>query len=82
MPAHEAMHGKVAIQGGIAASMVLPGIRADQFRSYVESLLDEAAPGEGFVLGMGDNVPPNADFELVRSVPEILEAWNREHAGQ
>jgi hypothetical protein len=70
--ARAVLRGKVAIHGGLPACLVLPTVKPADFRAFLEELLRQAAPGDGFVLGMGDNVPPDANFDLVRRIAEIL----------
>ncbi len=74
--ARAAMRGKMAIQGGLPSSMLLPSVKPAEFRAYVEETLRQAAPGDGFVLGLGDNTPPDANFDLVRSVADIVAGFN------
>ena len=71
--ARAVLRGKVAIQGGIPAVALCHGATEESLREVVTGLLREAEPGDGFVLGMGDNVPPDADFDLVRAVAGMIE---------
>ncbi|MFH0796272.1 MAG: uroporphyrinogen decarboxylase family protein [Candidatus Omnitrophota bacterium] len=63
----------VVIQGGIPSVLLCSqgGSRQD-FKDYLENLLPGVPHGYRFALGMGDNVPPDADFERVKMVAEIL----------
>ncbi len=73
-----ALEGKVAVQGGVPAVYMCPeGCTRDQLVKFVEELLEQVGSCRGFVLGMGDNVPPDADFARVKIVSELVEAYNR-----
>ena len=65
--------GAVTLQGGIPAVMVCPGGGSrEDFEAYIrrEILPNRSRPG--FILGMSDNVPPNADFSRVEAVAELI----------
>lgn len=67
------LHGEVVLQGGIPSVLVCEegGTRED-FRHYIEEVILPLKDRRGFILGMADNVPPNADFERVRMVAELI----------
>ena len=69
----ESLRGEVVLQGCLPAVLMCPqgGSRADLER-YVRHIVDELRPKSSFVLGMGDNVPPDADFERVPLVSELV----------
>lgn len=68
----------VVIQGGIpSVSMCEQGGSRDELRDYVEELLSQVPLGRRFVLGMSDNVPPDADFERVRIISDIVNSLPR-----
>jgi hypothetical protein len=69
----EALDGKVALQGGIPAVMVCPDVisRRD-FEDYIASVAQKYRGRAGFILGMSDNVPPNADFSRVEMIAELV----------
>lgn len=69
----EKLEGKVVLQGGIPAVLVCQeGCSRDQFTGYVEETILPLRSKKGFILGMSDNVPPNADFERVEMIAEML----------
>ena len=80
MPAAmELLEGKIAVQGGIPSIyMCEQGCTRDELACYIEDLLDKVGHRRGFVLGMGDNVPANADFARVRLIGEIVAAFNKQ----
>ncbi len=69
----DALDGKVTLQGGIPAVMVCPDITSrEQFEEYIERTILPLRGRAGFVLGMSDNVPPNADFARVEAVAKLI----------
>ncbi|MCL2648752.1 MAG: uroporphyrinogen decarboxylase family protein [Phycisphaerales bacterium] len=68
------LHGEVALQGGIPSVLVCPqgGTHAD-FERYISETILPLKGRRGFVLGMSDNVPPNADFSRIESVSALLQ---------
>ncbi len=67
------LQGKVVMQGGLPAVLVCRegGTREDLMR-YVRNTVNAAGARKGFVLGMADNVPPNADFKRIRMVSDVV----------
>jgi hypothetical protein len=67
------LRGEVVLQGGLPAVLVCRegGSRAD-FERYLRDEILPLKGRRGFVLGMADNVPPNADFARVESVAELI----------
>jgi len=73
--AYKALRPRVAIQGGVPAVLVLPSSNLDELRRFVIQVIQEVQPGDGFVLGMADKVPPDANFELVKAIAPIVEEY-------
>jgi len=67
------LKGEVVLQGGIPSVLVCPegGTRED-FERYIRETILPLKGREGFILGMSDNVPPNADFTRVERVAELI----------
>jgi len=67
------LRGEVTLQGGIPSVLVCPqgGTRAD-FERYISETILPLKGRTGFVVGMSDNVPPDADFSRVESVAAML----------
>lgn len=66
--------GKVVVQGGVPAASLCHGFPLDELkRIVVESL--EYGKGGGFILGMGDNVPPDADFSRIDFITELVDRY-------
>ncbi len=69
----EMLRGEVVLQGGIPSVVVCDeGGTRDDFRLYIEETVLPLAGRRGFILGMSDNVPPNADFARVEMVAGLL----------
>jgi len=76
IPATRALWGdRVTMWGGIPFSILTPEFSDDEFRTYVRDLYRAVAPGDRFILGFGDNVPPEALFDRV----EWLAEYHAEH---
>ena len=67
------VRGEVVIQGGIPSVLVCnEGCSDEQFDRYIEDEILPLAGRKGFILGMGDNVPPNAVFSRVEKVASLI----------
>jgi len=67
------LDGKVTLQGGMPSVMVCPDIVSQRdFENYIESAVLKQKGRKGFILGMSDNVPPNADFSRVEMIAELI----------
>ncbi|MCX6361545.1 MAG: hypothetical protein NT029_17205 [Armatimonadetes bacterium] len=63
------LDGKVVLQGGIPSVLVCEeGGTRDDFLRYMDEVILPLRGCRGFILGMSDNVPPNADFWRVEQV--------------
>ena len=68
---------RMAIWGGIASIMLSAWVPEEQFEAHMVNLFHEAAPGRKFVLGTGDNVPTDADFDRVLRITEMVQEWGQ-----
>lgn len=68
---------KVIIWGGIPASIMAYGIIDEEFEQYVINLLRKITPGDNFVLAMGDLIPPDAVFERIKIVSDVVEKYGK-----
>jgi uroporphyrinogen-III decarboxylase len=64
--------GHIVVIGGLPGAFFSPLYSDDHFRNFVEHVLDVFSANGGFVLGSADQVPPDADFERICLVREIL----------
>ncbi|MCL2433791.1 MAG: uroporphyrinogen decarboxylase family protein, partial [Clostridia bacterium] len=63
------LEGKVTLQGGIPSVLVCPeGASPREIETYIEKVILPQKGRKGFILGMSDNVPPNAEFARVELV--------------
>ncbi len=68
------LEGKVVLQGGIPSVLVCEeGGSRDDFVRYIEETIIPLKGRKGFILGMSDNVPPNADFTRIEMVAKLIE---------
>jgi len=68
----EIVDGKVVLQGGIPAVYMCENISLDDFKAYIENTILPLKNQKGFILGMSDNVPPDADFSRVEMVSRLI----------
>lgn len=67
------VQGKIVIQGGVpSVYMCRESATREQLTDFIKNVISENWPRRGFILGMADNVPPNADFERVRMISDIV----------
>jgi uroporphyrinogen-III decarboxylase len=70
----EKLNGKVVMQGGIPAVMVCKeGGSMEDFKKYIDEVILPLKGTRGFILGMSDNVPPNADFERIEIISKLIQ---------
>lgn len=68
------LRGEVVLQGGIPSVLVCrEGASAQAFDAYMREVVRPLRGRKGFVVGMSDNVPPNADFPRVEAVARLIE---------
>ena len=73
----EALDGQVVLQGGIPSVLVCEqGGSRDDFKRYIEDTVLPEKDRTGFVLGMSDNVPPDADFGRIEMVADLIRTRN------
>ncbi|MHB9024192.1 MAG: uroporphyrinogen decarboxylase family protein [Armatimonadota bacterium] len=76
--AMDLLEGKVAVQGGVpAVFMCEVGCSRDELKRFITELLEQVGRRRGFILGMGDNVPPNADFARVKMIADLVAEFNK-----
>jgi hypothetical protein len=72
--ARRAWGDRVIIWGGIPSVILCEPYDDAYFEGYMLEILATIAPGDAFVLGVADNVMPEADIDRVARVTEIVEA--------
>ena len=68
---------RVTIWGGIPAVLFEPQYSEEEFDAYIKSLFKEIAPGDNFIVGMGDNLPFDGRIERVGRVAELIDKYGR-----
>ena len=59
---------RVAMWGGLSTVILTQEFNEAQFEAFLEALFRDVAPGDRFILGFGDNVPTDANFERVKRI--------------
>ena len=49
----------------------------EQFERFMKNLFQEIVPGDRFILGVSDTTPPDAKFERLLRITEMVQAWGR-----
>ncbi len=74
----KAFKGKITIFGGIPSVALLEETMSDEeFQKFMKSLFKEIAPGSRFILGISDTTPPDAKFERLLRITEMVEKWGK-----
>ena len=74
----KAFKGKITIFGGIPSIVFLEQSMSDRgFEAFRKRLFGEIAPGDRFILGVGDTPPPDANFERLLRITEMVQQWGR-----
>jgi len=68
---------KLALFGGIPSTVVLPGTSEADFEAYMDELFHAVAPGGRIVIGIADEVPPQAVFSRLQRIGERIEREGR-----
>jgi len=64
---------RIVIWGGIPSNLLAPSVPEEEFRAYMQRLLDIIAPGDAFILGVADNVMPDSVIDRIAWVSELVE---------
>lgn len=63
---------KITIWGGLPTLIFEPTYSDEKFEDYVINLFREVAPGNNFIVGMGDNFPIDGDINRILRVVELI----------
>ncbi|MBI4024517.1 MAG: hypothetical protein HY360_06015 [Verrucomicrobia bacterium] len=70
------MGPKTTVWGGIPSIALLPSSMDDQkFEAYFDDLFAQLGRGDRLILGVSDNVPPDADLSRLRRIQERIRAF-------
>lgn len=71
-----AFGGRISIFGGVPSVALLEeAMTEEEFEAHMRGLFREIAPGDRFILGVSDNVPPDAKWERLVRLAEMAEQW-------
>jgi hypothetical protein len=71
-----AFGGRVTIFGGVPSVALLEESMSDEaFEAHMRALFAEIAPGDRFILGVSDMVPPDAKWERLVRIAEMVQEW-------
>jgi methylmalonyl-CoA mutase cobalamin-binding domain/chain len=62
--------GNLVLEGGIPSTVLLPETSEADFEAYLDELFRAIAPGQRIVVGVADQVPPNAVFSRLQRIGE------------
>ena len=63
--------------GGVPSTIVLPETSEADFEAYMDELFKAVAPGKRMLVGIADQVPPNAIFSRLQRIGERVEREGR-----
>jgi len=69
----DAVEGKTVLWGGIPAPIFQEPFTDQHFEEYVMNILKTIAPGDRFIMDIGDNLGPTGYIHRLRTVKDILE---------
>ena len=73
--AFQAWDREMLVWGGIPSLLFSPQTPDSEFDSCVLSLLESIEPGDPFVLGIGDTIPIEADFDRLLRFSQLYRAY-------
>ena len=66
----------ITIWGGIPSIALIPSTMTDrEFKSYMDDLFDNLGTGDHLILGVSDNVPPDADMARLEYIKACIQAF-------
>jgi uroporphyrinogen decarboxylase-like protein len=72
----KAFGGTITIFGGVPSVALLEeSMTEEEFEAHMRHLFAEIAPGDRFILGVSDMVPPDAKWERLARIAEMVEQW-------
>jgi len=69
--------GHLTLCGGIPSTVLLPGTSEADFEAYMDQLFKAVAPGRRMLVGIADQVPPDAVFSRLQRIGERVEREGR-----
>ena len=69
---------RITIFGGIPSNLLLEETTSeDDFNRFLDNLFPSIVPGSRFILGVADTVPPDANFNRLQRIKELVEEKGR-----
>ena len=65
----------VIIWGAVPSVILEPAFTEDEFERYMARVFRTIAPGGAFILGVADNVMPDALESRLERISDMVEAW-------
>jgi hypothetical protein len=73
----QGMGPEVTIWGGIPSVILLDSATTEQsFEEYLDELFATPSIEKGLILGVSDNVPPDANFARLEEIKKRVEAFD------
>jgi uroporphyrinogen-III decarboxylase len=73
--AREAWGRQVIIWGGVPSVILEPVYSEEEFAARMRQVFRTIAPGDAFILGVADNVMPDALLERLERITDMVEKW-------
>jgi uroporphyrinogen-III decarboxylase len=73
--ARETWGDKITIWGGVPSIFLCDGFSDEEFESYMLNLFKEIAPGNNFILGLGDNLPADGQLERLARIADLVDKY-------
>ncbi len=71
-----AFGGKITIFGGVPSVVLLEeSTTEEEFEAHIRQLFAEIAPGDRFILGVSDMVPPDAKWDRLVRLAAMVDEW-------
>ena len=70
--ARAAFGNDIIIWGGLPSTLLCDPVTEEQFEAYMRYLFQTIAPGDAFILGVADNVMPEAKLARIERVGELV----------
>jgi hypothetical protein len=74
----KSLKGKVTVFGGVPSVVLLEeSVGDEEFEKFMKGIFQEIIPGDRFILGVADTTPPDAKFDRLFRITEMVQQWGR-----
>ena len=73
----EAWGDDIVIWGGVPSSTLVHDLNDEEFKAYLRELFRLVVPRHRFIMSIGDNVMPEADYTRVLRIRDWVEEYGR-----